>query len=1288
LLYTRFHFFDSIEINSPFWHEELQRSANVSASNPKDKPSLRSAMENAYGVELATVGIWKFFHSFCIFVSSYFIVRGFITWNGDYSQGREQGYIWCIYLLLATVGQVYANARMTSGCANLAVRARSALSTLVYRKALRLNVATSVSAAVDLIARDVARVQDGFLYFHYTWGALPELAAVITFLSLEIGIYVLPAVGIICITLPLQIYIGLLKSKYQHDHEAITDERVSLVAGILDAIKIVKYNAWEQFFGEKVMSIRAQEMTVLNKLAALRALDYFISYVTPVAVSTACFCMYFLVSGINVSARTSFTVLAISNALRYPLFYLPTATKAVASLLAALHHVEDFLCLEETKGRVTIKDISEGPFLCAQLQDPTVISDEDYDFHKPIKIELQDVSFAWGAANKDEISNLNFKITGPHLMAVVGPLAAGKSTFVQGLVKQLKKSGLMNNNGRTAFAAQTPFLFNATIQENILFGNPYDEERYNEVIKVCSMVRDLSLFPQGDQTIVAERGTNMSGGQRQRITLARAVYSNRELVILDDQLSALDQRVGRNIFTNCIKGPLLKDKIVVFVTHGLQYLPDCDSVLVLNQGKQVDWGTYDELMTRCTLLKDMVGSVVKEEEHDHADAGDIHIPLPVVEVANITPATTSKAAAPALTNEQRNASSVNTKPNTSKPPRKKVRGNVDSMFDSEKHPASLYVQASLGTCSWVAILFVFSLTYVFRVGGDFWITFWTRDAFSQTVDFYLGIYGGVFVAGFSTCVIARGFLFRWGSLKTASDIHNKTFDRIMHSTLSFFQATPLANLINLFSSDQEHLDDLIPESLIQMMQFVPLLIATIIVVAINIPITLAPVAGVLIVDALIYRFANKGILVMRRNEAVARPRYLSQVTATVQGLQTIRAMSAQMKFATSFETRLDDANNYWKILFHSLLWQSLQLDFLSCIMAFCFGVLCVEFRRIPATGEGIVTPSMIGLVMNSAIQIVVFVGLCMRAINETSDRVVAVQVSTYYGNNAPLEAALRVQGNDKLVPSWPQKGSIKYLSAVLHYSPNTPPVLRNVTLDIPGGIKVGVVGRTGAGKSTLMNSLLRLFELSSGLVTIDDVDVSSVGLHDLREKVSVIPQEPVLFKGTVRSNLDPFGKYTDEALWVALEKSFLKDFVSNLKLQLASPVAEYGLNLSVGQRQLLCIARVLLRNSKILVMDEATANIDMTTDKLIQETIRSSFTDCTVMCIAHRLRTIIDFDKVIVMEAGVVIEYGEPYELLLNKGHFFNLVSQTGSATAASLMELAKLAAEARGSTSKHRNSK
>eukprot|EP00698_Gefionella_okellyi_P016221 TRINITY_DN4636_c0_g1_i10.p1 TRINITY_DN4636_c0_g1~~TRINITY_DN4636_c0_g1_i10.p1 ORF type:complete len:1314 (+),score=296.68 TRINITY_DN4636_c0_g1_i10:1165-5106(+) len=1224
------------------WHAETEK-----ATQEKRRPNIFKALVAAYGKRFFALGLFKVGQSICIWVAAYYLLRRFIQFcSASPAEPDYVGYCVCMGFMLAALGQTYCNNQLQSGCMGVGISVKAALSSQIYRKTMRLRGTGDMGEVMNLISRDCFAVLDGCLYFHYFWAAFPEICTIIALLAATVTWSMLPGMGVLLVVFPVQLMIGYSTSVKQHTMDDMSAERVKLMSSILDAIKIVKYNAWEDFFIRVVDKLRLKELRQLNQITSLRTWNYCISFVAPVLVALACYGTYYGYSGIAVTAVTNFTVLSISNSLRYPLFLMPTASKSVTAARNALRNIEAYLLLDEVNVVGKKEEPQIDSALLARSRSATVMHDRSTS---AASLQLQDAVFTWGASRRPECDGVSLTVIGSHLMAVVGPLASGKSTLIAGICKQIPLiAGSCKIKGRMALVSQQPWLFAATLRDNILFGSPMNEARYEAVIRVCALERDLEILPDGDMTELAERGTNLSGGQRQRVNLARAVYSDCEIVLLDDPLSAVDQKVGRHIFEQCFK-TFMKNRLLIFVTHQLQYLEQCDSVLVMNHGRPVDLGPYSEVYTRCSLLQRMVGT--GEEHLDGGGEDDGAVPVKSAD-ADIHPSQLKKLDDIPLRSR---LLSIH------KPMQFIKRDTSLGMAGS---PVGYYASRYGGWAAWAFLVFLFCGTYCYRISSDTWITFWTNNVYFQTTTWYLGMYA-CFVFGFWAFVFARGLCFSWVARHAGETMHSQALRRVIKGTMTFFQTTPLARLVALFATDQDRIDDLMPDSLLRILQFVPLLMATLIIVIYNIQWVLIPIGGGLVLFIILIGVCSRAISNMKLQEAVARPYALSHVTSTLQGLQTVRTFNAQHRFTETFDGRLDRSHNFMNILFHAQLWQYMHLDLLSATLVFSFAVVCVNKRTE-------LTASAIGLIMSNAMQVVVFVGWSTRAASEFRERFSSVQTSRYYASETPQEAPLIIKERPAPV-GWPHAGEIVYDNAVLHYNRDAPAVLVNVSFTIRAKEKIGIVGRTGAGKSTLLNSLMRMYELTQGTVTVDGVDIGQIGLHDLRTQIAVIPQEPVLFSGTIRSNLDPFSRYSDHELWSALQRVRLHEFVANLALKMQYQVVEYGLNLSLGQRQLLCIARALLKGARILIMDEATASIDLVTDGMIQDTVRSEFRDCTVLTIAHRLRTVIDYDRVMVMERGHIVEFDQPALLLRNPHSALSaFVEQTGPTTSAGLRAIAE----------------
>eukprot|EP00698_Gefionella_okellyi_P018645 TRINITY_DN5614_c0_g1_i1.p1 TRINITY_DN5614_c0_g1~~TRINITY_DN5614_c0_g1_i1.p1 ORF type:complete len:1527 (-),score=457.46 TRINITY_DN5614_c0_g1_i1:33-4613(-) len=1367
--------------------------SNWAVECQKPKPSVLRAWFATFGVEYLMLGWWKVVDSICIWFAAYWLIRQFIVFARDpvtVTNPPYNGYLLALGMILSSAARAFALNHLQSGAVSIGIRSKACFTSAVYSKTMKTKGQLGVGDIVALCSRDCDRIVNGLIYFHFLWCSLPEVLAIIALIAVEVQLAVLPGVGILLVTYPLQFLFGYLTNKKQTEMTEVSDERVNVMNGVLDAIKIVKYSVWEEFFSTKVAALRQRELALLKTITTIRTFAFMNSFATPVLVSLVCFATYFLAGLGTINAVTTFTVLSISNSLRYPFFLLPTTVKLCTGAMVAMGNIEKYLLREEL--RPTQRNVATPP--------------------QDVEVTFEDASFVWeqGMVVVPTIQNISFSIKGPGLVAVIGSIAAGKSSLIAAIMEQLDLvSGRINVAGRFGYVSQFAWLFNASLQENILFGKPYDEKRYKEVVRVCALERDLEMLVDGDLTEIAERGTNLSGGQRQRVNLARAVYSDYEIILLDDPLSAVDQKVGRHIFSECIKG-FLANKTVIFVTHALQYVEHCDKIIVMDDGRVAEYGTPKELLAKEDgLLKHMMGQSGPEEEHEsESDAQPGAKPAPLLVPAAAAPEPVTPAANPvpahpvylpddddepvhaarrrghsrsivravdeqvadtdldsgtamrsrvasvsmmrsfqksmnqsSFSRRARTATLLDTdteilrRTRTSTVMEKQdelvqAGKNVEELLQEEARLNTRIRRPRIGTvverpgevhdsplapiqptrrprneslikpvavvkkdasmdeakknqtlgyshyfkqapCTHIIfIIFTFVATHAVRLTSDVWMTSWTNNQYSQTTGFYVGIYA-MLIGLFMLMLTLRGLLFSWTARIVAVEMHTQLFTRIMHATMGFFQRTPLARLVNVFATDQDNIDDLLADSLFNMLQFTPLLLGTVILIAIYLPYSLICFGGCFLLLVVFEAACDKSIQRLKKEEAIARPYAYSHVTATVQGIMTVRAFGSEQRFTEVFQARMDKQHNYFNMLYHVQIWMALHIDLLSSILVFLIGIIVAKFRL-----DGNITSSTVGLVLSNAMQLIVFVKWTSRAVAEVTARMSSIETSAFYANQTEEEMPHKLPDR-KPSPNWPIHPTIQYDGVVMHYNKALAPALKRCTFTIKAGEKIGIIGRTGAGKSTLLNSLLRLYELSEGVISVGDADIAPMGLQDVRGCVSIIPQEPILFKGTIRSNLDPLKEHPDSALWAALGKVNLTAYVQNLQLKLEGFVDDYGVNLSVGQRQLLCTARALMRNAKILVMDEATASVDVLTDALLQDTVRTCFAECTVLTIAHRLRTVIDYDRIMVMEHGVILEFDVPHVLLQNpKSALSQFVEQTGPATATQLKQIAKEAYE------------
>ncbi|XP_011890882.1 PREDICTED: multidrug resistance-associated protein 4 isoform X5 [Cercocebus atys] len=775
--------------------------------------------------------------------------------------------------------------------------------------------------------------------------------------------------------------------------------------------------------------------------------------------------------------------------------------------------------------------------------------------------------------------------------------------------------------------------------------------------------KDLQLLEDGDLTVIGDRGTTLSGGQKARVNLARAVYQDADIYLLDDPLSAVDAEVSRHLFELCIC-QTLHEKITILVTHQLQYLKAASQILILKDGKMVQKGTYTE------FLKSGIdfGSLLKKDNEESEQ-------LPVPET-------------PTLRNRTFSESSVWSQQSS----RPSLKDGAVETQDTENVPVTLsdenrsegkvgfqaYKNYFRAGAHWIVIIFLILLNTAAQVAyvlQDWWLSYWANQQSTLNVtvngggnvtkkldlNWYLGIYSGLTVA---TVLfgIARSLLVFYVLVNSSQTLHNKMFESILKAPVLFFDRNPIGRILNRFSKDIGHLDDLLPLTVLDFIQTLLQVVGVVSVAVAVIPWIAIPLVPLGIVFIFLRRYFLETSRDVKRLESTTRSPVFSHLSSSLQGLWTIRAYKAEERCQELFDAHQDLHSEAWFLFLTTSRWFAVRLD-----------AICAMFVIVVAFGSLILAKTLdagqVGLALSYALTLMGMFQWCVRQSAEVENMMISVERVIEYTD---LEKEAPWEYQKRPPPTWPHEGVIIFDNVNFMYSLDGPLVLKHLTALIKSREKVGIVGRTGAGKSSLISALFRLSE-PEGKIWIDKILTTEIGLHDLRKKMSIIPQEPVLFTGTMRKNLDPFNEHTDEELWNALQEVQLKETIEDLPGKMDTELAESGSNFSVGQRQLVCLARAILRKNQILIIDEATANVDPRTDELIQKKIREKFAHCTVLTIAHRLNTIIDSDRIMVLDSGRLKEYDEPYVLLQNKESlFYKMVQQLGKAEAAALTETAK----------------
>nr|NP_995693.1 Multidrug-Resistance like protein 1, isoform I [Drosophila melanogaster]AAS64696.1 Multidrug-Resistance like protein 1, isoform I [Drosophila melanogaster] len=1172
-----------------------------------------------------------------------------------------KGILYAVLLFVLAAAQTFILGQYFHRMFIVGLRIRTALINAIYRKALRISNSTkkesTVGEIVNLMAVDAQRFMELTTYLNMIWSAPLQIGLALYFLWQQLGPSVLAGLAVMIILIPVNGVIASRIKTYQIRQMKYKDERVKLMNEVLSGIKVLKLYAWEPSFEKQVLDIRDKEIATLRSTAYLNAGTSFLWSCAPFLVSLVTFATYVLIDENNVlDATKTFVSLSLFNILRFPLTMLPMLITNLVQTQVSVNRINKFLNSEEL--------------------DPNSVL---HDSSKPHPMSIENGEFSWG----DEITlrNINIEVKKGSLVALVGTVGSGKSSVVQAFLGEMEKlAGVVNTVGKLAYVPQQAWIQNATVRDNILFGQTYDRKRYNKVIDACALRADIDILSAGDLTEIGEKGINLSGGQKQRISLARAVYSDADLYLLDDPLSAVDAHVGKHIFEEVI-GPkgILARKSRVLVTHGVTFLPQVDSIYVIKMGEISESGTFDQLVKNKGAFADFIIQHLQEgnEEEEElnqikrqiSSTADVPELLGTVEKAiklarteslsdsiSVTSADSLMGGGGSLrrrTKRQDSHDSVASAASLKK--KQEVEGKLIETEKSQTGGVEFAVYKhyikSVGIFLSVATLVLNFVFQAFQIGSNLWLTQWAND---QNVandtglrDMYLGVYGAF---GFGQGVLAyfAVVIVYLGGFQAAKTIHNELLAVIIRgSVCRFFDITPIGRLLNSFSGDMDVVDEELPATMDSFMTFIFMVLATIVVISLSTPIFLAVIVPI----AFLYYFAQRFYVATSRQlmrlESVSRSPIYSHFSETVTGASTIRAYNVGDRFIEESDAKVDKNQvcKYPSVIANR--WLAIRLEMV--------GNLIILFASLFAVLGGQTNPGLVGLSVSYALQVTQTLNWLVRMSSDIETNIVSVERIKEYGETKQ-EAPWELEQDKNKPKNWPQEGRVEFQNFQVRYREGLDLVLRGVSFNIQGGEKVGIVGRTGAGKSSLTLALFRIIEAAGGRISIDGVDIASMGLHMLRSRLTIIPQDPVLFSGSLRINLDPFEIKTDDEIWKALELSHLKSFVKSLAAGLNHEIAEGGENLSVGQRQLVCLARALLRKTKVLVLDEATAAVDLETDDLIQKTIRTEFKECTVLTIAHRLNTILDSDKVIVLDKGQIIEFASPTELLDNpKSAFYSM---------------------------------
>ncbi|CAJ0583799.1 unnamed protein product, partial [Mesorhabditis spiculigera] len=1153
----------------------------------------------------------------------------------------------------------------------IGTRVQAVLTAAVYKKTLCLSNSArkekTLGEIVNLMAIDIDRFQQITPSIHQYWSTPLQIGISLFLLWKQIGVAVISGMLVMVLLLPINFFVTMMVRKWQVLQMYYKDERTKMVNEVLNGIKVIKLYAWEPPMEKVIQELRAKELGLIKKAAFLRTFSDMLNLASPFLVALSTFTTFILLDPKNVLTPTiAFVSLTLFNQLRTPMSTVAELISQTVQVFVSNKRLKEFLVSEEL----------------AESVDNSARDNEDV-------IVAQEATMSWDRndENAPSLTNLNFSVQRGMLVTVVGRVGAGKSSLCQALLGEMDRvKGYLGLCGRISYVPQQPWMQNNTIRANITFGKKFDGYFYERVLYACSLSKDLAILPEADNTEIGEKGINLSGGQKARISLARAVYQNHDVYILDDPMSAVDATVGEEMFHSVI-GPdgMLRNKTRILVTNEMGYLRHSNLILVMKDGKIDAEGSYAELVASgalTTLLeeceaedKDRKEKVLAEEEEgvfidsdtdsfDHEDLLAADSPMDRVF------GTSHMSTVSGIINRRKY--SVSTKRKRKQSTRSSITGTT--IHDPSKRltqaervevgrvKLEIYAQyfKSMGSALFWMFIFGMTISTIMSMFRNLWLTDWSNDntraaSKNQTasnVGMRLGVYA---VLGFSEVfLLFFGMLsLLYGGVAASKNLHSPLLLSVFRAPMSFFDTTPFGRILNRIGKDIETIDIQLPFNVQFFFQCILQVLSTLFIIILS-----TPIFGVVVIPlALLYFIVLRYYLAtsrqLKRLESVTRSPVYSHLSETIQGSSTIRAYRLTERFSKISEQKLDTHVQCRYLNYVANRWLSVRLEFIGNCVVF-FSALFASLMRDS------ISSGVIGLSVSYSLNITFVLNFAVRSISKLETNIVSVERVKEY-SDTPSEAEWKSEPGNEPPPNWPATGFIQLRNYSTRYRQGLDLVIKQLTADIGPHEKIGIVGRTGAGKSSITLALFRMIEPADGQIIIDGVDINKLGLHDLRSNITIIPQDPVLFSGTLRFNLDPFDRYKEDEIWRALEMANLKPYAMAQPDKLNHEINEGGENISVGQRQLVCLARALLRKSKVLVLDEATAAVDHNTDSLIQKTIREEFAESTVLTIAHRLNTILDYDRILVLSEGRIKEFDSPKALLANKhSEFYFMARKAG----------------------------
>ncbi|KAG0613483.1 hypothetical protein M758_6G106300 [Ceratodon purpureus] len=1218
---------------------------DLKQKKPEDTPSISLTLWKSFRAIVVVNAMFAFVNVMASYIGP-FLINDFVEYLNGRRRFKHEGMTLVLVFSFGKVVENLARRQWYYGLQYLCLRVKAALTVVVYRKALRLSSTARQSHTsgeiINYMSVDVQRVGDFGWYLHQFWILPVQVALALGILYRVVGMAWLAALVAAVVTLLLNTPLERLQEKYQTAVMEAKDKRMKALSECLKNMRVLKLQSWEQRFLLRIEELRQGEYSWLFKDAIARAFQVYVFWLAPIVISVSTFgaCVLF---GIPLTSGRILSAIATFRVLQEALTQFPELVTFYAQTRVSLDRIWTFLQEEELPTDSVIHVPSEES--------------------GGIAIEIQDGEFNWHTSDTElrTLTGINLRVKQGSRVAVCGTVGSGKTSLLSSILGEIPKlAGTVRVSGTTAYVAQSAWIQTGSVEDNIRFGKPMDRNLYESILSACSLRKDLELWAFGDQTEIGERGINMSGGQKQRIQLARALYQDSDVYLLDDPFSAVDAHTGAQLFQECILG-MLASKTVVYVTHQIEFLPAADLILVLDKGAVVQAGKYDDLLQAGTNFQSLVNAhneaIHGMDVQEHSEDGEltlaeeptgVEIYLAGSELQKQGSLRKSNSAGMRKQSSKREDDILETTNRQLIDEEERERGSVGP--DVYWAYATAVYKGALA-----AVIIVCQLSFtLLQIASNFWMT-WAApsregDTGKTSSTKLILVYTGLSSASFLFVIVRSLFVYLCG-LFISQKYFLDMVRCIFRAPMAFFDSTPVGRILNRASTDQNMMDNEIPSFLGSLTSdFIQLVgvVAVMSVISWNVLLFFFPIVALVV---WLQRYYMSSAREVARVMGIEKSPVLNHYAESIAGAATIRGFDQNQRF---LETNIQLFDVYARpafLNFALIEWIIFRMELL-CSIIFAFSLIIVL-----SLSDSIVDPSISGLAVTYGLNLNLLIEGTIWTLCNVETRIISferIQQYTRIQSEAPLVIEER-----RPAPAWPSEGTIEFRHLQLRYTARSPLVLHGITCTFHGGEKIGVVGRTGSGKSTLIQALFRMVEPAGGQIIIDGLDITTIGLQDLRTRLSIIPQDPTLFEGTMRANLDPLHEHTDMQVWEALDKCQLGDVVRGKDGKLDAVVGENADNWSVGQRQLVCLGRALLKRTRILVLDEATASVDSATDNVIQRTLRTEFKDCTVVTIAHRIPTVVDSDKVLVLSDGRIAEYDTPATLLENKNsHFTKLVAE------------------------------